>query len=133
MPPEVYDDAFYDPRPVDVWAVAMIFCRMILPDLPWKTIPDTPNFGEEKFGLFSKSALNKDQQEPSLRAVDMTLGSDVYVEGLKRTIHTFVDLLPSESRRIIQRMLDPRPAERARWPEVLSDPWFTTIKCQTDV
>lgn len=115
-----------------MWALAMVFCRMLLPDINWKTTTYAPSLMDDNFGFFSWSALNMDQQSSSFRATDMTLSNDTYVQGLQRTVHDLVNLLPAESRRIIQRMFAPRPSERAQWSEVLSDQWVRKIRCQTD-
>ncbi|KAL9108467.1 MAG: hypothetical protein Q9227_006801 [Pyrenula ochraceoflavens] len=36
LAPEVYDEKRYDPRPTDVWSLAIIFCCMTLRRFPWK-------------------------------------------------------------------------------------------------
>ena len=36
LAPEVYDEKKYDPRPTDMWSLAIIFCCMTLRRFPWK-------------------------------------------------------------------------------------------------
>lgn len=36
LAPEVYDEKKYDPRPTDIWSMAIIFCCMTLRRFPWK-------------------------------------------------------------------------------------------------
>ncbi|KKY27708.1 putative protein kinase [Phaeomoniella chlamydospora] len=36
LAPEVYDERKYDPRPTDIWSLAIIFCCMTLRRFPWK-------------------------------------------------------------------------------------------------
>lgn len=43
LAPEVYDEKKYDPRPTDVWSLAIIFCCMTLRRFPWKQPRSTDN------------------------------------------------------------------------------------------
>ncbi|KAJ5656389.1 hypothetical protein N7507_008339 [Penicillium longicatenatum] len=43
LAPEVYDEKKYDPRPTDVWSLAIIFCCMTLRRFPWKQPRTTDN------------------------------------------------------------------------------------------
>ncbi|KAG7664488.1 NPR1 [[Candida] subhashii] len=49
LAPEVCVFNKYDPRPVDVWSVAIIFCCMILKKFPWKV----PKLSDPSFKLFA--------------------------------------------------------------------------------
>lgn len=49
LAPEVCVFNKYDPRPVDVWSVAMIFCCMMLKKFPWKV----PKLSDSSFKLFA--------------------------------------------------------------------------------
>jgi len=44
----VYDNTRYDPRPADVWSIAIIFCCMTLRRFPWKA----PRISDNSYRLF---------------------------------------------------------------------------------
>ncbi|KAJ9644666.1 Nitrogen permease reactivator protein [Coniosporium tulheliwenetii] len=48
LAPEVYDLPKYDPRPTDVWSLAIIYCCMILRRFPWKA----PRLSDNSYKLF---------------------------------------------------------------------------------
>jgi len=48
LAPEVYDNTRYDPRPADVWSLAIIFCCMTLRRFPWKA----PRISDNSYRLF---------------------------------------------------------------------------------
>lgn len=49
LAPEVYDLKKYDPRPTDIWSLAIIFCCMTLRRFPWKQ----PRMTDNSFRLFA--------------------------------------------------------------------------------
>ncbi|KAJ5817738.1 hypothetical protein N7447_007746 [Penicillium robsamsonii] len=51
LAPEVYDEKKYDPRPTDVWSLAIIFCCMTLRRFPWKQ----PRMTDNSYKLFVSS------------------------------------------------------------------------------
>ncbi|KAI2691036.1 hypothetical protein DTO039G3_1082 [Penicillium roqueforti] len=51
LAPEVYDEKKYDPRPTDVWSLAIIFCCMTLRRFPWKQ----PRLTDNSYKLFVSS------------------------------------------------------------------------------
>jgi serine/threonine protein kinase len=48
LAPEVYDEKRYDPRPTDIWSLAIIFCCMTLRRFPWKQ----PRISDNSYRLF---------------------------------------------------------------------------------
>ncbi|KAF2273540.1 Pkinase-domain-containing protein [Westerdykella ornata] len=48
LAPEVYDAKSYDPQPVDIWSLAIIFCCMTLRRFPWKQ----PRLSDNSYKLF---------------------------------------------------------------------------------
>lgn len=48
LAPEVYDEKKYDPRPTDVWSLAIIYCCMTLRRFPWKQ----PRVSDNSYRLF---------------------------------------------------------------------------------
>lgn len=48
LAPEVYDQSRYDPRPTDVWSIAIMFCCMTLRRFPWKA----PRLSDNSYRLF---------------------------------------------------------------------------------
>ena len=51
LAPEVYDTSKYDPRPTDVWSLAIIFACMSLRRFPWKA----PRLTDNSYKLFVSS------------------------------------------------------------------------------
>ncbi|KAH8705128.1 kinase-like domain-containing protein [Talaromyces proteolyticus] len=51
LAPEVYDEKKYDPRPTDIWSLAIIFCCMTLRRFPWKQ----PRVTDNSYKLFVSS------------------------------------------------------------------------------
>ncbi|KAM7201640.1 Protein kinase-like domain containing protein [Rhypophila sp. PSN 637] len=49
LAPEVYDEKKYDPRAVDIWSLAIIYCCMTLRRFPWKV----PRLSDSSFKLFA--------------------------------------------------------------------------------
>lgn len=48
LAPEVYNEKKYDPRPTDIWSLAIIFCCMTLRRFPWKQ----PRLSDNSYRLF---------------------------------------------------------------------------------
>lgn len=48
LAPEVYEEKKYDPRPTDIWSLAIIFCCMTLRRFPWKQ----PRVTDNSYKLF---------------------------------------------------------------------------------
>jgi hypothetical protein len=117
----------------------MIFCQLMLPALPWKSMPVPCDILDDQFGIFSLSAIlevygegegrSSISMQRQQRCVGLGTASDV--EDIRATLETLLDLLPQESRHVIGRMMEPLPAERAGWAEILSDPWVRQIECAT--
>ncbi|KAI9794414.1 MAG: serine/threonine protein kinase [Peltula sp. TS41687] len=49
LAPEVYDHNKYDPQPVDIWSLAIIYCCITLRRFPWKQ----PRMSDNAFKLFA--------------------------------------------------------------------------------
>ena len=49
LAPEVYDNAKYDPQPVDIWSLGIIFACMALRRFPWKA----PRMTDNSYKLFA--------------------------------------------------------------------------------
>ncbi|CCK72536.1 putative serine/threonine protein kinase RTK1 KNAG_0K01710 [Huiozyma naganishii CBS 8797] len=105
LSPELLETTYkkYDPRPVDVWACAIIYYCMIMGKFPWKA----PRKSFNSFRLFS--------EDPDDEA-------DVSKGPLR-----LLRVLPKESQHIIAGMLLLSPKTRATVEEVLEDPWVRSI------
>lgn len=141
LAPEVCIFTKYDPRPVDIWSVAIIFACMILKKFPWKI----PKLRDNSFKLFcsgrecdSLSALvTRTPDPPSYDNVESSAGSTSDSKsqsnnpadpnnpniGPQRLFHS----LPEECQHIIGRMVELAPACRASIDEVMADPWVSGI------
>lgn len=147
LAPEVCVFAKYDPRPVDIWSAAIIFCCMILKKFPWKI----PKLRDNSFKLFcsgrncdSLSALMiRTPEPPSYDTLDHSSHEGYSTSGNNgaqtHSAHNAADpsnpnigpqrllhSLPEEAQHIIGRMVDLAPACRSNIEEIMDDPW---IKC----
>ncbi|MCJ1385133.1 serine/threonine protein kinase [Xylographa soralifera] len=131
LPPEVYEVSKYDPRPVDIWALAMSFCRMLLPAIPWKTMAVPCDALDDHFGLFSWQAMRElHQGTPQSRSQKCrTIAKTEDTKVISAIVGSLLRQLPPESSHIIGRMLEPRPEARAGWSEILGDDWVSRIQC----
>ena len=125
LAPEVCIFSKYDPRPVDVWSVAIIFACMVLKKFPWKI----PKLKDNSFKLFCSgrncdslsalvtrtpeppsydSAINKEDEEkpkPDPATSNNPADPENPNIGPQRLLHS----LPEESQHIIGRMVDLAP------------------------
>ncbi|CCF56190.1 hypothetical protein KAFR_0A07560 [Kazachstania africana CBS 2517] len=137
LAPEVCIFTKYDPRPVDIWSVAIIFACMILKKFPWKI----PKLRDSSFKLFCSgrdcdslsSLVTRTPNPPSydnISADSKPVSSNNASDpnnlniGPQRLLHQ----LPEESQHIIGRMIDLAPACRSSIDEVMKDPWITSIE-----
>ncbi|KAG5300891.1 nitrogen permease reactivator protein [Histoplasma ohiense] len=61
LAPEVYDEKRYDPRPTDLWSLAIIFCCMSLRRFPWKQ----PRMTDNSFKLFASPPNHQHSESES--------------------------------------------------------------------
>lgn len=110
LAPELLNTSTYDPRPVDVWSIAIIYYCMILRRFPWKA----PRKSFNSFRLFCEDPDDED---------DVAKGP-----------YRLLRLLPSKSRPLIAKMLLLDPKKRILMNEVVKDEWFASIKqcCQDE-
>lgn len=140
LAPEVCIFSKYDPRPVDIWAVAIIFACMILKKFPWKI----PKLRDNSFKLFcsgrdcdslstlvtktpeppsyDKLVNNQDLSSPTKKSNNPVDPNNPNI-GPQRLYHS----LPEESQHIVSRMVDLAPACRASIEEIMDDPWVNSI------
>ncbi|KAF2860974.1 Pkinase-domain-containing protein [Piedraia hortae CBS 480.64] len=124
LAPEVYDSMKYDPRAVDVWSIAIIYCCMTLRRFPWKA----PRSSDNSFRLFA-APPDPPMSTNSLSAANQGSSKPDQVKGPMRLLR----LLPRESRPIISRMLDLNPRTRATMDEILHDPWVqNSLVCRQE-
>lgn len=111
LAPEVLTERYYDPRPVDVWSIAIMFCCMTLRRFPWKAPKQTDN----SFKLFStKPEINPENPNHKSRS-----------KGPYRLLR----LLPHASRDLIAAMLQLKPEDRLLIDQVVNNEWFKSIEC----
>ena len=140
LAPEVYDIAKYDPRLVDIWSLAIIYCCMSLRRFPWKVPQVTDN--SYKLFISQPDALRASSDNISdyisgnaMSDQNKAVGDDPENHTSNKEAHhhqnvlkgpwRLLRLLPRESRHIIGRMLKVEPAARAGLEEVLMDKWVT--------
>lgn len=130
----MYDVSKYDPRLVDIWSLAIIYCCMSLRRFPWKVpqVTDTSYklFISQPGALKASSDNNSGNVMPDQHKM---VGDDLENHMTNKEAHhhqnvlkgpwRLLRLLPRESRHIVGRMLKVEPATRARLEEVLVDKW----------
>lgn len=104
LAPELLLQSSYDPRPVDVWSIAITFYCMMLRRFPWKA----PRKNYNSFRLFCE---------------DPEKENDTSKGPLK-----IMKLLPRSSRPLITQMMKLNPKERILMDEVMKDEWLQSIK-----
>ena len=134
LPPEVYKERKYDPRPVDIWALAIIFAEIMLPTLPWKRDPTGSDVLNDHFGFFTPQALVQQRERrrllhPDAYENEVTVPRSDDLEVIRATVASLVGLLPNEAQHIITRMLESNSSEGAGGGEILADSWVRVIKC----
>lgn len=120
LAPEVLNHNAYDPQPVDIWSIAVIFACMSLRRFPWKV----PKVTDNSFAMFSAKPTKEEEQ--SYFMSNPTHEKIVYKGPWK-----LLRLLPSESRRIIGRMLELNPETRATTEEIWEDGWVKSMSMCT--
>lgn len=151
LAPEVCVFNKYDPRPVDVWSVAIIYCCMMLKKFPWKVPKMVDNsfmmFATRKEGLPLSEMLIKtpDSKASDTALNDLTDISQAIDEVAESTdgakiadgkAHTSNETgakrlllaLPDDCRPLIGRMVDLAPACRISVEECFEDEWLKSIK-----
>lgn len=158
LAPEVCVFNKYDPRPVDVWSVAIIYCCMMLKKFPWKI----PKLIDNSFKLFAtrndgvplSEALIKTKESRAEEAGALNDFSPIHeaidevaeVEGTTPTAdaaggsaHTSNETgagrlllaLPEDCRPLIGKMVDLAPACRISVEECFEDEWLKLINMCT--
>lgn len=148
LAPEVCVFNKYDPRPVDVWSVAIIYCCMMLKKFPWKVPKMIDNsfkmFATRNDGLsFNEALLQTKELRGDLVGTD--LSNSVIDENIElgtpqaKTIdgnpHTSNEMgagrlllaLPEDCRPLIGRMVDLAPACRISVEECFEDEWLKSV------
>lgn len=144
LSPETLVFTKYDPRPVDVWSIAIIYCCMVLKKFPWKV----PKLADSNFKLFCSgrnsdslsSLLTRVKEDEPLEMKEMSKQIDEIDEAKKDneekpkdTTHLvgearLLNSLPEHARPVIGRMVELAPALRATMDEVMNDPWVQSIE-----
>ncbi|SCU99854.1 LAME_0G05952g1_1 [Lachancea meyersii CBS 8951] len=105
LAPELLSFQTYDPRPVDVWSIAIMFYCMSLRRFPWKA----PREKYQSYRLFC--------EEPESE------------KDLQRGPYRLLKLLPRHSRRVISKMLELDPEKRILMEDVMKEEWVESIEC----
>lgn len=109
LAPELLVQTSYDPRPVDVWSIAITFYCLTLRRFPWKA----PRKNYASFRLFC--------EEPE-HPRDTTRGP-----------FKILKLLPRSSRKVIGQMMKIDPKDRILMHDVMKDEWVQSINaCEPD-
>lgn len=140
LAPEVCVFSKYDPRPVDVWSVAIIYCCMMLKKFPWKV----PKMTDSSFRMFSTRGDFTQFSEILTRTPEQYYGvsdmSDIKeavdeIEEPTGNAHTSSETganrlllaLPQDCRTLIGRMVELAPACRISVEDCFKDPWLKGV------
>lgn len=151
LAPEVCVFNKYDPRPVDVWSAAIIYCCMMLKKFPWKV----PKLSDNSFKLFASrgeylpisEVLKRTPQDPVLGDIDEEAKLVVPVvpkvspngETVDGKSHTSTDTgagrlllaLPEDCRPLIGKMVELAPACRISIEDCFEDEWLKSVSTCT--
>lgn len=132
LAPEVFEptNIGYDPRPVDVWSIAIMYCCMILKRFPWK-IPKVSDPSYKSF-LIESNEADTDKLAGDLNAnLHVSSSGETekkHVTGPQRLLR----LLPRQSRFLIEKMLTIDPTKRYTMNDVINDDFYLSIaSCRT--
>lgn len=151
LAPEVCVFNLYDPRPVDVWSVAIIFCCMMLKKFPWKV----PKLLDNSFKLFAQRedgiSLNEwllrvpEAKETGLSSMNEMVAGIYEIEGAPKAVDAqgsahaskesgagrLLYALPEDCRALIGRMVEFAPACRISVEDCFEDPWLKSVSICT--
>jgi serine/threonine protein kinase len=155
LAPEVCVFNAYDPRPVDIWSTAIIYCCMVLKKFPWK-IPKLSDpsfkafasrepgvtFGELLKRLPDPPSYNSDLNDPikeeiiEAKMTDEETSEDNEVEGSNHTSNLIgedrlLGALKTEVRPLISKMVRLAPACRINVDDCFEDSWLQTVQMCT--
>lgn len=156
LAPEVCVFHKYDPRPVDVWSAAIIYCCMILKKFPWKV----PKLTDNSFKMFA-SRPDPIPLSEMLKKTPATMAEGSYNSDLAAAAaeaaqnspkpvskdsaspagnpHTSTEAgpgrlllaLPEDCRKLIGRMVELAPACRITIEECFKDEWLASVNMCT--
>lgn len=160
LAPEVCVFNKYDPRPVDVWSAAIIYCCMMLKKFPWKV----PKLSDNSFKLFASRGEMIPLSEmlkkvPELHNDDNCRDDELDISDInplsipdshsvisqgydpQGKSHTSSEsgagrlllALPDDCRPLIGKMVELAPACRISIEECFNDEWLSTVDmCTVD-
>jgi serine/threonine protein kinase len=157
LAPEVCVFNKYDPRPVDVWLAAIIYCCMILKKFPWKV----PKLSDNSFKLFASRREMVPLSEILKRTPEQQAAADMHnlkLDDISETevspprelppapaaadvsdtdgkLHTSTEsgpgrlllAMPEDCRALIGRMVELAPACRITIDECFKDEWLDSV------
>lgn len=142
LAPEVVTNLKYDPRPVDVWSAAIVFCCMLMRKFPWKS----PRTSDNSYKQFSAGMEAMKREEAELAAKNAS-DSGINAGGPKVPLPNghesataavlsshvasgptrLLKNLPSETHPLILKMLDTNPLTRCSILDVWNEDWFKNV------
>lgn len=154
LAPEVCVFNKYDPRPVDIWSAAIIYCCMMLKKFPWKVPKLTDNsfklFAERNSGEALSDMLKK---TPTLRVnvslenmkelgealdadANQELNKEEETQGKPHTSNEMgagrlLLALPENCRGLIGQMVELAPACRISIEECFNNEWLSSVQMCT--
>ncbi|RLV82963.1 putative serine/threonine-protein kinase RTK1 [Meyerozyma sp. JA9] len=119
LAPEVFEPSNfgYDPRLVDVWSVAIIFCCMSLKRFPWKI----PKYSDPSYRAFAE------EQQPDVVAGVENLNVNDDPHHHKRSPSKLMKLIPAQSASLVKSMLTVDPTKRAFIEDVVASDFYKSI------
>lgn len=119
LAPEVFEPSNfgYDPRLVDVWSVAIIFCCMSLKRFPWKI----PKYLDPSYRAFAE------EQQPDVVAGVEHLNVNDDPHHHKRSPSKLMKLIPPQSVLLVKSMLTVDPSKRAFIHDVVASDFYKSI------
>lgn len=134
LAPELFEKSNfgYDPRPVDIWSIAIIYCCTILKRFPWKI----PQVSDPSFKIFAECEREEDvknftdQMESDLKLSSESsqdIQQDKQVHQRRHHHNRVIRLLPPASRELISSMLIINPEKRISMEAILKSDFYLEV------
>ncbi|KAG4305398.1 hypothetical protein PORY_000954 [Pneumocystis oryctolagi] len=129
LAPEVCTEEYYNPQPVDIWSIAIIFCCMILCKFPWKV----PRMSDSSFREFAMGKMDNGNNDIDyLMSAPTVMIGEPFLPNVRGPLR-LLRLLPRETRSTIQGMLEIDSKYRWTMEQITQQSWIKHAEmCHVD-
>lgn len=128
LAPEVCTEEYYNPQSADIWSIAIIFCCMILCRFPWKM----PRMSDSSFREFAIGGMKTENETEYLMSAPTAMIDEPFLPSIRGSWR-LLRLLPRETRRTIQGMLEINSKCRWTMEQIMQQTWIKSAEmCDID-